>query len=220
MRQDSGFLSDWLGATNGGFTNNGANLSPFIDSSWHVQADLNENLNHTGSGVGTQWRDEMHGTGGNETFFGGRGDDIFYSTNAGRDTIHGGFGNDVINSYVSNFNHILYGDAGADVFHFELYASGGVTGYRAANYTSATIMDFQSGVDRIDLNLIAIHTSDHNLHWLGAGEFTGTNQLEVRFGNGILQVDFDGDRVPDLTIGVIGAVLPNDITYTFDPWGY
>ena len=36
-RSDTGAISDWLGTTNGGFTNNDANAAGFAPTTWHVQ---------------------------------------------------------------------------------------------------------------------------------------------------------------------------------------
>ena len=81
-------------------------------------------------------------------------------------------------------------------------------------------MDFQTGVDKIDLHLFGISTNDHNLYWLGAGDFTGANRIEATFQNGVLQIDYNGDHVPELILNVSGMVAATDFTYTFDTWGY
>ena len=36
LRRDDGWLTDWLGTSNGGFTNNGANTAQFLTTDWHV----------------------------------------------------------------------------------------------------------------------------------------------------------------------------------------
>lgn len=131
---------------------------------------------------------------------------------------HARQGNDFIFSYQSADNDLLYGESGADTFHFDTFTSAQVIGYVPS--TSATIMDFQTGVDTIDLHLFGISTNDHTLYWLGQGGFTGANRLEVNFQGGTLQVDYNGDRIPDLILNIVGTIAPTDFTYTFDPWGY
>jgi hypothetical protein len=37
LRSDAGWTTDWLGTSNGNFTNNGSNFSAFISPNWHVQ---------------------------------------------------------------------------------------------------------------------------------------------------------------------------------------
>lgn len=36
LRSDAGWITDWLGTSTGGFTNNGANASLFLTTDWHV----------------------------------------------------------------------------------------------------------------------------------------------------------------------------------------
>jgi Ca2+-binding RTX toxin-like protein len=160
------------------------------------------------NGFGNSLDNQITGNSGDNLIDGG----------AGRDLIHGGDGNDFITSYAGSDNDILYGDAGADVFHFDTYASSQVIGY--APSTSATVMDFMTGVDNIDLTLFGHGNNDHKLYWLGDAAFTGSDRLEARFTHDVLQVDFDGDRVADVTIEVVGSFAASDITCTFDPWGY
>ena len=38
LRNDAGWLTEWTGNANGSFTNNGANVSQFFTTDWHVQA--------------------------------------------------------------------------------------------------------------------------------------------------------------------------------------
>jgi Ca2+-binding RTX toxin-like protein len=168
--------------------------------------------------LGGNGDDTLVGGAGNDRVYGGSGNDMLSISYPGRDLIHGGDGNDFIWSYAGADNDTLYGDSGADVFHFDTYASTQVIGYVPS--TSATVMDFTTGVDSIDLTLIAHPPIDHTLHWLGDAAFTGSDRLEARFAHGVLQVDFDGDRVADVTIDVAGTIAASDITYTFDPWGY
>ncbi len=204
--------------------NNGSNFSTYTHNSWEVQADHNENVNSISGGpgndvlIGTSGPDVIRGGPGNNTIFGLGGDDVLFSYAAGQDTIHGGDGNDLIYSLQSNDNDLLFGDAGADTFRFDLFTSAQQVGYVPG--TSATIMEFQTGVDTIHLNLGGISTNDQNLYWLGAGEFTGANRLEATYANGVLQFDYNGDHIPDLIVNVPAPIFPTDITFTHDRWGY
>jgi hypothetical protein len=223
LRSGDGWLTDWLGTSSGGFVNNGANFSMYTANSWQVQGDRNENVNPITGGpgsdvlIGTWERDEIHGNEGDDSLSGLGGDDVL-DGGAGRDVIHGGAGNDLIVSDQSADNDLLYGDSGRDVFQFFTFTSGQIVGYVPS--TTATIMDFESGTDKIDLHLFGIQTNDHNLYWLGEGDFTGANRLEASFANGVLKVDYNGDKIPELIVNVPGSLSPSDFTYTYDPWGY
>ena len=43
LRRDDGWITDWLGTANGGFTNNGANTALFLTTDWKISsiADFN-----------------------------------------------------------------------------------------------------------------------------------------------------------------------------------
>ena len=167
--------------------------------------------------MGNAGANVISGGDGADRLYGGAGNDTL-SGDGGRDIIHGGDGNDIISGNQWTGNDVLYGDAGADVFHFETFTSAQIAGYVPT--TSATLRDFQTGVDSIDLHLFGISTNDHHLYWLGNGEFTGANRIEASFDNGVLQIDYNGDQIADLVLNVSGTVAATDFTYTFDPWGY
>jgi Ca2+-binding RTX toxin-like protein len=130
--------------------------------------------------------DQLHGDGGNDTLFGdsgadhlfgGDGNDILWG-GTGRDTLVGGRGRDT-----------LYGGSGADHFVWVSLADSPASG-------PDRIMDFQPGIDRI------------NLSDLGPGlrfvlEFSG-RAGETRFDSrsGLVQVDLTGDRQPDFAISL------------------
>ncbi len=84
--------------------------------------------------VGERGHDTLLGADGNDSLVGGLDNDLLKGGN-GSDFMHGGAGND-----------ILFGEAGADVFEFSFFWSeGGVIG-------NDLVMDYQRGVDRIDLS--------------------------------------------------------------------
>lgn len=105
--------------------------------------------------------DYLYGHEGNDTLDGGAGDDQLMAHDGndillggdGNDTLYGGFGDDVIQG--GNGNDILWagpgfdqltGGAGEDVFGFApLYWDNQMEG-------RPTIMDFESGVDKLDLS--------------------------------------------------------------------
>ncbi len=159
---------------------------------------------------------------------GGRGDDTLSGLGGddrldgelGNDILRGGDGNDSLQGtqFESSGVDLLLGGGGADSFNFSAHASTHINNYRPA--ISATLGDFQTGSDKLVLHLTATSTNDSNIYWLESQPFTGLNRLEVRMTDGILQIDDDGDRVPELMIRIVGTITASDIKYGFDPFGY
>lgn len=100
---------------------------------------------------GGNGNDTIDAGGGNDTILGGAGRDVLYG-GSGDDIISGGSGNDIIQS--GRGADRLTGGAGQDTFVFAygfLYEAG-----CDANDGHDTILDFKSGVDRIDLQGYAV----------------------------------------------------------------
>jgi hypothetical protein len=79
------------------------------------------------------------------------------------------------------------------------------------------IKAFVSGQDVIDLSGIDTDAGaggDQTFAWAGAGNvaaaFTG-RKGELRFADGILQGDLDGDGRADFEIGIAGALAAGDV---------
>jgi hypothetical protein len=220
---NSNQFTNWLGRPDGGFENNDINaLTSLPDGWWLDIADLGENAGPgavnrmfgTGSPdilTGTQANDEIYGAGGDDTLDGLGGND-YLDGGEGHDALYGGGGSDTLQSWFSAGNDSFFGGEGRDVFSFSASAS---TFARAA-----TILDFERGIDALNIRLIGTPLGD--LQWLGSNAFTAQGRHEARFANGILEIDGDGDGDADLAIGVIGLLSPSDITFyaTDDPWGY
>jgi len=114
--------------------------------------------------------------------------------NSGANAIEGGAGKDIVT-----------GGAGADTFVFARIADTAVGANRDV------IMDFQSGVDRIDLWRIDANINvagDQAFTFIGASSFSGVPG-QLRFANGILSGDVDGNRVADFEIGLPGVAALN-----------
>ena len=69
LRNDAGWLTEWLGTATGGFTNNGANVSLFFTNDWHVASigDFNGDgrddfLLRNDAGWLTQWTGNANGS--------------------------------------------------------------------------------------------------------------------------------------------------------------
>lgn len=166
-----------------------------------------ENLTFTGSGpftgmgnnaanllTGGVGSDSLAGGGGNDTLYGGRGIDVLAGgdgsdvLNGGRDrdTLTGGLGADT-----------LTGGNGVDTFVYRTYGDS----HRNA---SDTITDFSAAQgDRIDLSAIDANviggTSDDAFTYIGDRAFSG-QAGELRFRNGLLLGDLNGDQRIDLQI--------------------
>jgi Ca2+-binding RTX toxin-like protein len=88
--------------------------------------------------------DEIDAAEGNDMIYAGDGDDVVYAGDAA-DIVYAGAGDDIINGGKSG--DILYGGSGADIFKFsELNLED--------EMIHDQIMDFQSGIDKIDLSEI------------------------------------------------------------------
>lgn len=166
-----------------------------------------ENLTFTGSGpftgignnaanllTGGVGSDSLAGGGGNDTLYGGRGIDVLAGgdgsdvLNGGRDrdTLTGGLGADT-----------LTGGHGVDTFVYRTYGDS----HRNA---SDTITDFSTAQgDRIDLSAIDANviggTSNDAFTYIGDRAFSG-QAGELRFRNGLLLGDLNGDQRIDLQI--------------------
>jgi Ca2+-binding RTX toxin-like protein len=114
--------------------------------------------------------DELHGGSGNDGFFGGGGDDRIYG-DAGVDTIYGDGGNDIIDAGADN--DLVRGGAGADTFVFGL-GSG-----------SDQILDYQSGLDKLDFSSLATVESMQDLAIVA----TSVTSVSIQYFDGNAQVE-------------------------------
>jgi beta-glucanase (GH16 family) len=157
-------------------------------------------------GTGNGGNNQLYGNGQANTLSGLAGDDQLYG-GAGNDTLLGGNGNDKLYGGLNNDRLTgglgvdrLDGEGGADTFHF---ASVAESPYSARD----TIIGFSGvGGDRIDLSAIDASTlisGDQAFDFIGSSPFTAAGQL--RFSNGILSADVNGDKVADfgLTVGTV-----------------
>lgn len=149
-----------------------------------------ENLIYTGSsafkGTGNTLANSITGGNGADTLTG----------NAGNDALFGGGGNDLLRGGAGADS--LTGGAGADKFVY------GTT----AETTGDSIMDFMTGVDRIDLSLIDANSSlrrDQAFTYIGDSDFTGVKG-QLHFVDGFASGDVNGDHVADFSIQVVGVV--------------
>lgn len=97
--------------------------------------------------LGRDGSDILLGGAGIDILRGGKGNDFLYAggdkSAAGADQLYGGAGNDVL---TTGHNALLTGGAGADIFVFREHSDG------------SRILDFQDGVDRIDLGQLGVRS--------------------------------------------------------------
>ena len=134
--------------------------------------------------------DQLEGEDGNDYLDGSQGGDVLFG-HSGRDTLYGGAGAD-----------ILSGGSGADLFVFKA---------RSETTPAApdAIQDFVSRTDRIDLRSIDANTKlarDQAFSFIGGSAFTG-KAGQLKFSDGVLSGDVNGDRVADFKIGLSNVSL-------------
>jgi Ca2+-binding RTX toxin-like protein len=133
---------------------------------------------------------DLSGLGGNDRLSGGEGDDVL-NGGAGKDVVLGGRGQD-----------LLTGGRGDDRFVFEAAPESGPGGKERD-----TIADFESGSDRIDLDVIDARIDkpgDNAFVYIGSAAFTGRSG-QLSYQDGRLQGDIDGDGVADFAVDIDGG---------------
>ncbi|HEY7382102.1 MAG TPA: calcium-binding protein [Beijerinckiaceae bacterium] len=153
---------------------------------------------------GGSGRDTLGGGNGNDQLFGESGNDVL-TGGLGDDRLDGGLGNDVLTG--GRGRDVLIGRAGRDIFNFDF-------SNESPRGTGRDTVVFQhSEGDRIDLRSIDADrdtSGNQAFHFIGGASFSGADG-ELRFRNGVLQGDTNGDRVADLEIRVVGTLLAGDI---------
>jgi len=139
---------------------------------------------------GLAGQDSLHGFGGHDTLWGLTGNDTL-DGGAGDDLLIGGAGRDV-----------MTGGLGADFFRFM------VTSDSAVGTTRDQIIAFnQAEGDRIDLAIIDASTrlaGDQAFTFIGSASFTRLAG-QLRFADGVLQADVNGDARADMEVSVLGV---------------
>jgi Ca2+-binding RTX toxin-like protein len=157
-------------------------------------------------GVGN---DSLNGGFGNDSLIGWYGDDVLVG-GAGYDVMRGGIGNDTMfggdqndTFFSGGGRDVMYGGAGRDVF---VFATATEIGLGAG---SDVIWGFVSGEDRVNMQILGLTFVDD-------AAFSGGSR-QVRFttagNNGLLQFDFNGDRVMDqqLVLPGLGDIAATDL---------
>ncbi len=179
--------------------------------------DLNRPTGGDDRLIGTNRADVINGRNGDDTIRGGNGsDDLFGGNGAdvlsggrgnddliggrGADRLNGGQGADSLRGGLGRDQ--LTGGAQADVFEFR---SEGEIG---RGRSSDTIRDFERNLDQIDMSRVDGNTlrgGNQDLVFIGDDAFSG-RAGEMRYENGVLRGDTDGDGVTDFALRIAGGV--------------
>jgi VCBS repeat-containing protein len=177
---------------------------------------------------GGSGQDKLYGNSGNDTLSGGAGNDSLWG-GSGQDRLDGGAGNDSLKGEAGNDRITgglgrdkLWGGSGKDVFDFNSVKESKVGSQRDIIY------DFKSGQDRIDLHDIDANTrlkGNQKFAWTGSeapflspkdgsaflkAGFTG-KAGELRYENGLLMGDVNGDGRADFQIRIVGKFAYSDV---------
>jgi serralysin len=162
--------------------------------------------------TGASGPDELHGGGGDDwlsglagddRLFGGSGDDVLVG-NRGSDRLIGGKGGDSLSG--DGGRDVFRGGSGADVMDFGDDHAHDRAVYREANESSTSgtdvIISMDAGIDSIDLRRIDADSStaqDDAFLWIGSAAFGG-EAGELRYAQGLLEADLDGDGAADFAV--------------------
>ncbi|MAP95038.1 MAG: hypothetical protein CMK07_08820 [Ponticaulis sp.] len=197
----------------------GSDLISYSTSSSAIHADLQAGRGYSGYArgdvlievenlFGSAFEDHLLGDTGINELYGFDGDDILEGRGGNdelyglddNDDLLGGSGNDQLIGGLGGDD--LTGGTGADVFVYEAISDSAVTGIGRDR-----ILDFEKGVDLIDLSALGIQD------FIYQAAFTGTGTSEVRFQNvgggtkTLVQIDIDGDGNADSAIIINNAFI-------------
>ncbi|MDO5647597.1 calcium-binding protein [Paracoccus sp. (in: a-proteobacteria)] len=155
-------------------------------------------IEHISGGAGA---DRLTGSSVRNILIGGAGDDVLWDLR-GNDRLEGGSGNDQLRGgtgrdYLTggSGNDTLIGGSGSDTMtggsgadHFVFTALSDMTG-------RDRIVDFQRGVDRIDLSGVdaRVGRGDDAFHWIGQDDFTAAGQARYSVTDGVTTVFLNTD---------------------------
>jgi serralysin len=120
-----------------------------------------------------------------ENAVGGSQRDVIWG-NEVNNVLRGMGGNDVLDGFEGA--DTLWGGSGADTFAFQIVEQGD------------RIADFESGIDKIDLRALDVTA------FIGGNAFSGVAG-QLRYQNGVLLGDLDGDGVADFSVTVNGGTV-------------
>ncbi len=190
-------LSDWLDDIE-------EQLEDFLDNGLDWLSDRIDGTREADEIRAGDGEDDVFGRGGGDEIYGQTGDDVL-DGGRGRDVLLGGSGDDILVGGLGK--DILRGGAGADFFVFN-----SVDESRVGARRDVVVFD-RLGGDKIDLSGMDANEGENGVQdfaWIGGSAFSGT-EGELRFTNGVLKGDTDGDGEADVEIAIRGALGGDDI---------
>lgn len=159
--------------------------------------------------LGHNGLDSLDGGIGSDTIYAGNDNDLLIGGEDG-DELHGMTGNDTIIGGTGI--DTMFGDEGADTFVFQTIGDSTVGGWVPRD----TIVDFEVGVDKIDLTALGFMTYIGNGSFTGAGpELSHYASLEPGVDHIIVSIDIDGDREADMMFNLRGNVAVGQSDFLF-----
>ncbi len=157
---------------------------------------------------GDRGRDQLFGGGGNDKLFGFSSNDKLFGE-GGIDRLFGGGGNDTVSGGAGRDK--IFGNGGADKLFGGTHADDFF--FRSINDSRVgalrdVIKDFEAGLDEINLSKIDANTllsGNDAFSFIGADLFDALAG-QLRYSNGIVQGDVDGDGVADFEIKIAGGI--------------
>ncbi|MCB5175506.1 M10 family metallopeptidase C-terminal domain-containing protein [Microvirga lenta] len=146
--------------------------------------------------TGSAHADSLRGSKGSNVIRGGAGNDTLIGR-AGNDTLDGGSGDDVLQGQTGR--DVLVGRGGRDKFVFKSVSE-------SRGSSTDVIKDFTRGSDKIDLRAIDANSTkggNQAFSFIGKSAFTG-KAGELRFYDGKLSADINGDTIIDFQVKVSG----------------
>lgn len=188
---DSSFdvVAEWIGYPNTGYDRVNASVDYTLPAYVEALSLTGHAVHGEGNGLdnlinGNDFANVLDGADGNDTLLGRGGNDSLAGGN-GNDRLFGGIGGDT-----------LTGGQGNDTFAYTAIADS------TLGAGADTIADFTAS-DKIDLSAIDANsvggTSNDAFIYIGGSSFSGVAG-QLRFTNGVLSADVNGDRVADLAI--------------------
>ncbi|MFC1457340.1 M10 family metallopeptidase [Microvirga arabica] len=184
----------------------GTDTASYSTAKAGVVADLVTKANNRGDAAGdsyssiewltgSSYSDILRGNGSANRINGGSGSDMLYGR-GGNDVLIGA-GNDKL--YGESGKDLLTGGSGADTFVFSSSSHSRMS-------SADTITDFRRGSDHIDLRGIDANTKaagNQAFTFIGKNAFRG-KAGELRFADGVVAGDVNGDKIADFGIKVTG----------------
>ena len=156
-----------------------------------------ETLTSIENAIGSELADRIGGTHGDNLLGRLGGNDEVHGF-GGNDIIEGGFGADVMS-----------GGTGAD--HFVYRTARDSSGGNFTPFLVDVIADFSSAEgDRVDLSLVP---GSDGFVFNGTADFSGRGNGEIRFADGLVFVDVDGNASADLTIQMNGVTTVSNTDF-------